>query len=241
MAIDKSRTSPFMKAMILVLVVAFVGGIGFAGLEGLQSCTPNAPLLPNGSSSAGSTNTTATVAQIDTAAAPGIQARETSITANPKNYALLVAQANAYSDWASAVLQSTQQETTHSIDLAKSAASYYERALAIKPGDPSVTTDYAIALFYTGDATKAITVAEAVRKANPTFAPVLFNLGIFYANSGTSDGLTKATEALNAYLKLDPTGSNAASAKNVLTQIAAAQKSLPATGTASNPGTTTTP
>jgi predicted Zn-dependent protease len=234
MAIDKSRTSPFMKTMIILLAGTFVVGIGFAGLSGITSCTPNAPLLPSSGTTA-STNTTASLQAIDARYSAAVQAREASITADPKNYDLLVAQGNDYSDWTSQVLQSTQKETTQAVTLAQSAASFYERALAIKAGDPNVTTDYAIALFYSGDVTKAIATGEQLRKADPTFSPIVFNLGIFYANSGAADGLTKAKAALNDYLKMDPNGSNAANAKTVLSQLAAASAATTSSATTSAP------
>jgi hypothetical protein len=233
MAIDKSRTSPLMKTMIIILAGTFVIGVGFAGVSGLQSCSANAPLLPSSTTTA-STGTTESVQAIDLRNSPAIQAREASITADPKNYSLLIAQANAYYDWASQVLQAAQTQTDKDISLWKSAATYYRRALAVKPGDPSVSTDYSIALFYAGDVTQAIALGEQVRKADPTFSPIVFNLGIFYANSGTSDGNAKAKAAFEAYLKMDPTGTNAASAKDFISKLAA----TPSTTTSGSATTT---
>ena len=239
MAINKSNTSPLMKTLIILLAASFVIGIG--GLSVLSTCSPNAPLLPNGSTTAGSTDTTAQVQAINLRSAPEIQAREASITADPKNYDLLVAQANAYSDWASQVLAVTQpQQTAADVTLWTSAVPYYERALKVKPGDPNVETDYSIALFYSGAGQKAIDEAIAIRKANPTFAPVLFNLGIYYASTGSAGDIPKAEEAFQAYLKLAPTGNQAANAKDALAKLAASTNSGSGT-TSSVPGTATTP
>jgi predicted Zn-dependent protease len=216
MAIDKSRTSPFMKTMIILLAGTFVLGIGFTGLTSLSSCTASAPLLPSSSTS---TESTASVATINAKYSPAVKTREASITADPKNYTLLVAQANGYYDWASALLQAASTETTADLELWQSSATYYERALKIKPGDTSVTTDYSITLFYSGDVTKAISVGEKLRAANPKFAAIVYNLGVFYANSGTSDANAKAIAAFNAYLKLEPSGTNATNAKQLITQL----------------------
>lgn len=219
MAFDKSRTSPLMKGLIIALAATFVVGIGFAGLSGLSSCSTSAPLLPGGSTSATDTSSVATTASIEAINlkwSPQITAREASITAEPKSYDLLLAQAQSYFDWAAEIQQATKGQSTADQALWKSATTYYQRALTVKAGEPNATTDYSIALLYSGETTQAITVAEQVRAANPTFSPVLFNLGIFYAQSGDK---VKAKEALEAYLKLDPNGPNAANAQQALTQL----------------------
>lgn len=221
MAMDKSRTSPLMKTMIVLLAVTFVAGIGFAGVAGLSSCSANAPLLPGGGSvtGTGSTDTTAQINAINARFTPTVTAREASITANPKDYNLLVAQANDYYDWALQVTQVAKQVTPDSTQIWAAAASYYGRALDVKPGDPNVATDYSIALFYSGETNKAIEVAEKTRTDNPTFAPVVYNLGVFYANSTAADSKTKAVAAFNDYLKLEPNGANAANAKQFLKDL----------------------
>lgn len=228
MAMDKSRTSPFVKTMIIILAVTFVAGIGFTGIAGLSSCSTNAPLLPGGSSVTGngSTDTTAQIAAINARFTPAIQAREASITADPKNYDLLVAQGNDYSDWGQQVASVAQQITPEASQLWGGAASYYGRALEVKPGDPNVSTDYAISLFYSNEATKAIEVGEQTRKDNPTFAPVVFNLGVFYrglylSNNTDAASKAKAIAAFNEYLKLEPSGANAANAKSMLKELGA--------------------
>jgi tetratricopeptide (TPR) repeat protein len=221
MAFDKSRTSPLMKTLIIMLAATFFVGIGFAGLSGLSSCSTNAPLLPGGPAGPGaSTDTTAALQAINLKWSPQITSREASITADPENYDLLVAQGQSYFDWAAEVQQATQGQTTADQPLWVAATTYYRRALEAKPGEPNVTTDYAISLLYSRETTQAIAVAEQVRAANPTFSPVLFNLGIFYRTAGDN---AKAKEALEAYLKLDPSGANAAAAQQQLTELGSAQ------------------
>lgn len=215
MAMDKSRTSPIAKALIILLALSFVIGIG--GLSVVSSCSSNAPLLPGQStaSTASSTTTTESVAAINAKWQPQIQARETSLTAEPKNYNLLIAQGQSYFDWA-VELQQSKNDATAGQEQWRSAVPYYRRALSIKPGDPNVTTDYSVTVYYSGDATQAVSIAETVRRDNPKFSPVLYNLAIFYASSGNT---AQAKTDLEAYLKLDPNGQNATAAKQMLTQL----------------------
>jgi len=84
-----------------------------------------------------------------------------------------------------------------------SAKDTYAKAIKIKPGDPALTIDYAIATFYSGDTAGAIAIAVPISESNPTFAQAWLNLGVFYQASGES---AKAIAAFSEYLKLDPTG-----------------------------------
>jgi Flp pilus assembly protein TadD len=89
----------------------------------------------------------------------------------------------------------------------------------VKPGDPNTETDYAIALFYSGDGAAAISTANAVAKANPKFAPVQFNMGVFYAYSGDRASAIKAYEQ---YIKLEPKGELVAEANSRLAELRSA-------------------
>jgi tetratricopeptide (TPR) repeat protein len=219
MAINKSHTTPFVKGVIIAIAFLFILAMvaaAFSGLGGTYSGTPTA-------SQTASQSTTATVAALAQAAQPAIQAREASLTADPKNYALLVQQGQAYFDWAQSVLQATQAQLQASPGAPrqdtpywKLAIPYYRRALSIKTGDPNVMTDYSTALFYSGDTTTAISVGVAVQSLVPTFTPVAFNLGIYYESTGQN---AKAKAAFQDYLRLAPNGPNAAAAKQELTKL----------------------
>jgi tetratricopeptide (TPR) repeat protein len=63
------------------------------------------------------------------------------------------------------------------------AAKVYEAAWAKQPGDPNVGTDWAIALFYSGDVNGAVKQVNVVLKADPRFQPGLFNKGIFLSHA----------------------------------------------------------
>jgi tetratricopeptide (TPR) repeat protein len=212
MAIDKSRTSPTMKALIIGLAATFVLGVGFAGISSLSSCSVAAPLLPGGASSVTSpAASTETSQSISLKWTPQIQAREASLTAEPKNYDLLVAQADAYFGWAYDMQQLTPSESTTSNPLWGSARTFFARAVAIKATDAGTVGDYAITLFYTGDTAGAITEGEKARALDPKLAQNLFNLGNYYATAGDK---AKAIDAYNAYLAADPTGNLVQTAKD---------------------------
>lgn len=218
MAIDKSRTSPLMKTGIISLAAIFVLGFAFAGLSGMQGCSTAAPLLPN----SGTTQNPTTPASTDTTAslqakyAPETAALEASLTANPKDYNLLVAQGNLYLDWANASQNVLQSTSPTSNPLWGKASTYYARALAIKSTDAPVLGDYGISLFFSGNTEAAIVAGEKARVIDPTLDVNLFMLGQYYGASGNK---AKAIEAFQAYLKVSPNGQMASQAQANITQL----------------------
>jgi hypothetical protein len=62
------------------------------------------------------------------------------------------------------------------------AAKVYAAAWAKQPGDPNVGTDWAIALFYSGDVDGAVKQVNVVLADDPRFQPGLFNKGIFLSH-----------------------------------------------------------
>lgn len=210
MAIDKSRTSPAMKTGVIILIVAFVLGIG-----GTFSYVLLAPSTPT----ATTTSTANTqLEQLGQQSKATIDSLKQQLQTKPKDYTTLKALGDQYYDWALGVKQISPNSGLDSA-LWPQAADYYKQALAVKPGDPKVETDMAIALFYSGDAKSAITAIEAVRKKDPKFAPAPFNAGIFYANTGDT---AKAVAAFNDYLKIEPNGQNVQAAKDMLKQLQSA-------------------
>jgi tetratricopeptide (TPR) repeat protein len=97
-------------------------------------------------------------AMADNEAAPLIA----KLNADPKNLDLLTSIGNLYYD--------AQQYPI--------AVNYYGRVLAIKPSDAAVRTDMATALWYLGDACKAIAEFNTALKYAPTNPNTLFNLGL---------------------------------------------------------------
>lgn len=215
MAIDKTRTSAGMKVVIIVLIVAFA----MLGAAGAIS-----QLSTGGSSNQQQTaqqTDAQKLQQITSQAQAGISPNEAQLKTKPKDYTLLKTLGDEYSDYAGQVQQA---EPNSGVDTAiwKQAVSYYQRALAVKRGDPNVMTDMAIAQFYSGDTPAAIVTIEGVRKADPKFAPAVFNAGIFYGQSGQN---AKAIAAFEEYLRIDPKGPNVANANKFLAQL----KATPAT------------
>ncbi|MDZ4063871.1 MAG: tetratricopeptide repeat protein [Coriobacteriia bacterium] len=221
MALNKKQTSLVTKIGIglvaALLVLSFVpwGSLGSSGFGG------------------GTTGGTGT-GQLDAIAAKhsaAVAAYDQTLASEPTSYTVLVHQGNRYFDWALDVQKAVASQaslTGADRPMWLSATSYYERAVAVKPGDPSVTTDLAIAYFYTGQTDMAIITVEPVLKANPDFAQAFFNAGVFYNTAGQTE---RAAAVLTKYLELDPQGAsgNREFAERTLKEIAS--PSVPATTT----------
>lgn len=198
MAINKARTSWWMKAILILIVVAFVTSFisivasPFAGktANNQQQTTPQAN----------------SAEQINAEYQPQVQALSKVLASEPTSYTILVSLGNAYFDWA-AKMQSASQTTTSAAGaetaLWAGAKDAYSKAVKVKPGDSGVSIDYAVATFYSGDAPGAIAIAEGVTAADPKFAPAWYNLGVFYEYTGDN---TKAIADFEKYLQLDPSG-----------------------------------
>ena len=222
MGMDKSHTSTGMKLIIGLLIVAFVSMFLYGGIASvIELFKPN----PN--------QTTATAADPVAAASqqfkPQADALSAAVESEPTSYTALVSLGNKYFDWAQQLAQASQTSTAAAAAAAPlwvSAKDTYGRAVTVQPGDPSVTIDYSIATFYSGDTTAAITIAEPVTKSAPTFAQAWFNLGQYYEASVQP---AKAIAAYEQYLKLDPDGKqgNADFAKTQLAALKASSSTKP--------------
>ncbi|HEY3317497.1 MAG TPA: tetratricopeptide repeat protein [Coriobacteriia bacterium] len=209
MAIDKARTSPAMKAGVIILIIAFVAGFGVIGIGALSGGGTPSQQQTGTQASAGA------LQQVSQTNLSQIGPNEQALKAKPKDYELLKTLGNQYSDYAQQVAQAAPGAGLE-LTIYRQAIDYYKQALAVKPGDPNVETDMAIAQFYSGDTASAIATAEQVRKAQPRFAPAVFNLGVFYKAFGQN---AKAVASLEEYLKLEPNGPSAANANKLLTEL----------------------
>jgi tetratricopeptide (TPR) repeat protein len=223
-AINKAKTSVWMKAFIIILIVAFVSSFLYAGFSGLFD------LFSTPAGTGQQTTNAGSVDQINARFKPGVDALTAAVASQPTSYTALVNLGNAYFDWAQnlstppqGLTQVTTEAATAAVPLWVSARDAYSRAVKIKPGEPPVEIDFAIVTFYSGDATAAIVTAEAVTKRQADFAPAWLNLGVFYEQTGQT---AKAIAAYQQYIKLDPQGQNVAFAKSQLTTL---QKGTPAT------------
>ncbi len=199
MGLDKSSTSLGMKIIISVLILAFVSTFLYGGIASIiQVFQPN----PNQPTGAPVDPVVAAAAQFQ----PQVDALRALSESDPTSQTPLVNLGNAYFDWAQQVSQASQNSTTAAVTASTlwvSAKDTYARAVEIKPGDPALTIDFAIATFYSGDTAGAIAIAVPISESNPTFVQAWLNLGVFYQASGEN---AKAIAAFNEYLKLDPTG-----------------------------------
>jgi hypothetical protein len=198
MSLNKSNTSPFMKFVIILVIVAMVtlflyGGI--AGLIQLFQAPPAAPVVDP-------------VVAIQKKYDPQLQNIDTALASNPASYTLLVAAGNKRFDYALELMQLVSAQST--VALVPAAEQWtatkdvFQRAVeANKSAESGVLVDYSIATYYSGDTTGAVKIASGVIKKDPTFAPAHYNIAIFFEGLGDT---ARAIAAYQAYLALDPTG-----------------------------------
>ena len=218
MALNKSQTSLWMKILIIALAIMMALLVLLPGITSMMT--------PSDTPAGQSTNASGTASPtsyegISQKFAPQVQANEAAVTSNPKDFKILVAQANAYFDWALTVRQ-TQALAAQGLDqpLWKSAVSYYQRALAVNPKvDPAVMTDYAIVLHYSGSDKAAIAMVDKVLKVQPDFPQANLNRGVF---AESSNDTATAVAFYGKYVKLNPTN-DASSLAYAKSRLAALQ------------------
>jgi len=98
------------------------------------------------------------------------------------DYRTLVTRANALYDQGDAQFKNQQFEQGSAYFVA--AAKIYAAALAKRAGDPAVGTDYANALFYSGDLDRTIKQADAVLSRNPQYQAAYLVKGNALAHKG---------------------------------------------------------
>lgn len=198
MSLNKSKTSPFMKSVIILIIVAMVTLFLYGGVAGIMDLFRPQPKAP----------TVDPVVAVQNKYDPQIERLTTALASDPTSYTLLVALGNRHYDYAvdlmklvsdnsTAALLPSVEQWTASKDVLKKAVA------ANKKAESGVRVDYAVATYYSGDTTAAIKIATAVSKTDPTFAPAFYNLGFFYEGSGNN---TFAIAAYQKFLALDPTG-----------------------------------
>ena len=149
-------------------------------------------------------------------------------TAASGGYSELVAKANDLYDQGDSAFNS--QDIEGGAKLFAQAAELYAAAWAKQPGDPNVGTDWATALFYSGDIEGAVKQIAVVLKADPNFQTGWFNKGNYLTHeAGISErmGDKKAAgkyyaQAREAFLKaiaIDPKSDVGKEAQNRLADI----------------------
>jgi len=214
-ALNKARTSVWMKAFIIFLIIAFVSVFMASGVFGIFQ------LFQTSDTSSSATSTVDPVATINQRGQATVDALKSLAASQPTSYTAQVKVANAYFDWAQELStpatgqsQITTAAMTAAVDVWAQARAAYDQAVKLnKTFDPSVQTDHSIATFYSNDATSAIKLAREVTVKKPDFAPAWLNLGLFYDSTGAS---VQAVIAYQKYLVLDPKGNAATYATNRL-------------------------
>lgn len=226
MAIDKSRTAPIVKVGIGVLAVFLIIGVSSSIIPGL------AAFFGTSQSDTGAQTKAGVLEDAAQRFAGQVAYGEQALASDPASLTVLVALANTYGDWASAIETFTSDPVTPGMYREK-AVTYYRKALEIEPDDFNVAVDYATTLYYSGRAAEAASVVDGVLAKDPKFLPALFNGGIFYAEAGR---YADATRVLNAYLAADPNGAqgNPDVARNIIAELAKKQSAGPAS-TATTP------
>jgi tetratricopeptide (TPR) repeat protein len=230
-ALNKAHTSVWVKALIIVLIVAFVSLFMYQGIAGILDLFKSNPQTTAGSSTAD--YVTAVNAQ-NQSTVEGLRAAATS---NPTSYTAAVALANGYFDWAQQLSQpQTGQSTvttaamTAAFEQWTNAKQAYDAATKLMTKfDAATQTDRSYAALYSNDATEAIAIVKVVTVKEPAFAQAWVHLGIYYEAIGDPKS---AIPAYQRYLKLDPKGQNA-------TYVADRLKQLGASATGSTSVTTT--
>ena len=117
-------------------------------------------------------------------------------------YGDLVARANDLYDKGNAEFQNQNFEQGGAYFAA--AAKVYAAAWKKQPTDPGVGTDYAVALFYSGDIESALKQIDVVLKAEPEFQKGWLNKGIFLSHEARileQNGDTKQAKKLTEQAK----------------------------------------
>lgn len=208
-AINKKQSALWVKATIIIVILAFVVTaipVFFTGGGTAQQ---------SAGSAAGDV-----LARVSTQYAPAISSISVALASEPTSYTALVAAGDTYFDWALAVRSELGQTNTAGYDLPMwhSAIAHYERALAVESGEPGVMTDLAISYYYGERIDDAITLIEQVMAESPDFAPAYFNAGIFYRTIGESE---RALAALERHVELAPEADTATTARNWIADLRA--------------------
>jgi cytochrome c-type biogenesis protein CcmH/NrfG len=133
---------------------------------------------------------------------------KTRLTANPNDIGTLVQLGNLnYDSYQAQALTSFCVESIR----------YYEKALALRPGDPNVLTDLGYMYRCNGQVPEAVARFRMAMKAAPSHPQSRMNLGVtlFYDQHDYKG----AREAFTEFLKLNPDAQQAVSVNQLLSEI----------------------
>lgn len=136
---------------------------------------------------------------------------ENTVEQNPDDSASLLTLANDYYTWGSYVsmLATTDDETSHGLDLFGKAVERYDQYLGLVGDDTSsddvnsARVSRAMCLYYQGQTDEALSALEELTQSSEDFsyAPAWADLGLLYEYSGSTD---KAIAAYQRAIECDP-------------------------------------
>ena len=220
MAIDKSRSKPWVKTLAIILALALLFGLG--ALTFLPLLVQNSNPAPTvGAATTGQQASATSTTTIDATYKPRIEAGAKKLEADPNNYDLLLAQAATYQEWASK-LADASGKGPGGADMAywPLAIELYKKALVIKPGGSEPAVNLGLCYLYSGNTALAVTTIEAVTRSDPKFSQPHYFLGRAYAQAGQKE---KAIAAFQQYVKLEPAGEFVKDANAYITELKAAK------------------
>jgi len=155
----------------------------------------------------------------------GSQSTAPAVADTSGSYATLVKRANGLYDQGTALMTDGVPSQQGSQFFAV-APQVYAAAWNKQPGDASMGSDYAVALFYSGDIEAALKQIDVVLAGNHSFQPSLYNKGIFLfhkSQMATGDAKLRleaqAKRVLRAAIDIDPNGTVGKNAAAMLSNI----------------------
>ena len=148
-------------ALAVVSLLVGTGGGYLIRQSQLRSKAPTAAALSTPSAT-NAPSMPLSPAQLNDVANTQAAAKLEQLKADPTNTALLIDLGNIYYD---------SKQYPAAID-------YYKRALVLQPDNASVRTDFATAIWYSGDADTAISEFNKALTYEPSKPDTLFNLGV---------------------------------------------------------------
>lgn len=197
----RAQAGVVIAALVLaVLLLVFVLSGALAPRAATETAGSSAP--PSGAPVPSATGTAAapagggSPADVDASFSAAEEQLRAQYEADPSNPAALLNLANGYFDWGASAMgaATTDEERARARELFGRAIDSYDEYLARNPESKAVVVDRAISIFYTGDATRAISELEAFTAKDAGFGPAWANLGMFYEGAGRTDDARAAYE-----------------------------------------------
>lgn len=136
MSVNKSDTPPWMRMVVIIVVLSFA-------LGGVAIVVGAATSGPSGGTSGDATST------VNSDFQSRVQSAQAAMEVSPNNPDVIAQVGHAYFDWAVSLYESGQVPA--SVPIWKSAVSYYDQALVIRPDDDVILGNKAFALYYSGE------------------------------------------------------------------------------------------